>query len=167
MFNIDNVKGKKISFKEGVIFTKIARKVKIRQFKQEIMLLINQIRANKNNYSDEEKLELKRINNMKNIKEKNKALSNFEAKIFEKAGIEIGLDIALYVIEMLSDAEEEVIELISTYTKQNENLIADADLEDIIKVLKIMWENGLYKVFTTFMAKAKNLNDEDDLKKTK
>jgi hypothetical protein len=168
-FDIEKVKGKPISFREGIIFTKIARKVKIRQFKREIVMLISQIRANKNNFTDEEKAELARIKEIENKEERDKAQLVFDNKLIEKAGIDIGLDIGLYLIENIGDAEDEVYQLLSAYTKQDKSTIVDADIGDIIEVFKIMWENGLYKVFNTFMNKGNNSNDEDgdDLKKTK
>lgn len=162
-FKIGEVKEKKISFKEGIIFTKIARKVKIRQYKKEITQIFNQVRANKDNMSTEQLKELAQINKIKNPAEKQKAKQAFDTGIIEKAGLEIGIDMGLYLIEMIGEAENEVIELISAYTKQAENLIQEADLEDIIKVLKIMWESGLYKVFYTFLNKESD--KEDPLKK--
>lgn len=166
-FDINQVKPKKISLKEGVIFTKIARKIKIRQFKREIMTVLNQLRKNIDNYSDTEKEELANIEKIKNKKEKEEKLRIFYEKQTTNAGIEVGVDVVLYIVEMIGEAENEVIELISTYSKQPYDVVAEADIEDVIEVLKIMWKNGLYKIFAMFLNKKEDTVNDDDLKKTK
>lgn len=168
-FDIKAVKGKKISFKEGIIFTKIAKKVKIRYFKKEITAILNQVKTSKNELSDEEKQLLNDIKQIKNKNDRENKLNQFNKKLMDKAYLDVGIDISLYLIEMIGDAEDEFVELIASYSKQDENVVIDADLDDIIEVMKIMWENGLYKVFSTFLNKSDDPNnsDEDVLKKTK
>lgn len=163
VFKIDEVKEKKISFKEGIIFTKIARKIKIRQYKKEIIQIVSQVKSNKENMTADQLKELAKINKIKDPGEKQKAKQVFDTGMIEKAGMEIGIDMGLYLVEMIGEAEAELIDLIAAYTKQAKELIQEADLEDIIKVLKIMWDSGLCKVFYTFLNKEKD--NDDPLKK--
>lgn len=157
-FDISTIEEKHITFSEGFLFLKIARKIKIRTFKNEFLKIISQVRQDNINNMENIENEIKKIEAIENELERKQALLDFNTQRINDAGIAVGIDIVLYICESIVDAENEVYDLIAKYTNTSVNIIKEIGLEDVLEIFKIMWQNGLASIFSTFM------NEKDDNK---
>lgn len=88
---------------------------------------------------------------------KDKSLTEAEIKVMDALSKKnLGVDVAMYIIERLDQAKEPIYKLVSSYASINIKDVPLLDLDDIIGIFQSIWSNGLPNILKKFLGLDKN-----------
>lgn len=143
--NLEELKEKKINMEQMFIFQELLQKINITNIADDIIEKIKEI--SKDNYTENELKEIEEIQRLDDEEAKLKKINMFHSNRTLRMGIEVNATVRTYIIKNLFKCQDLIVSLLESFGVTTKDL----DIDIMMNVFNIMWNNGLHKIAFTYL----------------